>query len=177
VSHLLEPSRALLDRKVLRSTFGAFATGVTVVTIGGPDPHGMTANSFTTVSLDPPLVLICVERSAVMHRHLEVADHFGVSVLAGDQERLARYFADRARPHGAKQFEPVGWLPGPLTGSPLIAGAAAHFECGLWRAYDGGDHTIFLGTVLYLDRSPDENTLLFLRGRFHGIDYERSGVE
>lgn len=154
------------DATALRRAFGAFATGVTVVTVGGSMAHGMTANSFTSVSLDPPLVLVCVGREAVMHTNLSAAGCFGVSVLAADQQDIARHFANRRRPLGMAQFEPVAWRAGPRTGAPLIGGAVAHFECGLWQAYDGGDHTIFLGKVLSLDRQPDAEVLVFHNGAF-----------
>jgi flavin reductase (DIM6/NTAB) family NADH-FMN oxidoreductase RutF len=154
------------DKTHLREAFGAFATGVTVVTAGGGQPHGMTANSFTAVSLDPPLLLVCIERDAVMHAVLSDTGVFGVSVLAADQEEVARYFANRRRPLGAAEFEPVEWQPGELTGTPMIAGALAHFECAVWRSYDGGDHTIFLGTLLSLDRRTGDDALLFACGKF-----------
>ncbi|MDG4793434.1 flavin reductase family protein [Micromonospora sp. WMMD1082] len=166
----------MADPLALRKAFGAFATGVTVITVGGPLPHGMTANSFTAVSLDPPLLLVCVQRDAVMHRRLADHRHFGVSVLAAHQEDVARYFADRRRPLGREEFAGVDWLPGPTTGSPLIAGALVHFECELRQAYDGGDHTIFLGGLLSMDRRLDDDVLLFLSGRFHQINQERSDV-
>jgi flavin reductase (DIM6/NTAB) family NADH-FMN oxidoreductase RutF len=79
---------------------------------------------------------------------------------------VARYFADRDRPRGAAQFDAVQWGPGRLTGVPLIAGALAHFECDLWRCYDGGDHTIFVGTLVSHTRAADANALLFVHGRF-----------
>jgi flavin reductase (DIM6/NTAB) family NADH-FMN oxidoreductase RutF len=164
------------DSKLLRRALGAFATGVTVVTVGGVSPHGMTANSFTAVSLDPPLVLICVERDAIMHDSLMRSGRFGVSVLASHQETVARYFADRKRPLGSEQFDVVDWLPGEFSGAPLITGAAAQFECELWRTYDGGDHTIVLGLLLSLDRHPDEDVLIFLYGRFHQLARARSGL-
>src|SRR5262245_22681639 len=115
-----------MEQQRLRQALGSFATGVTVVTVGGGSPHGMTANSFTSVSLDPPLVLVCVERDAVMHARLEQAGTFGISVLAYQQQAVARHFADRRRPLGQAQFDPVDWHPGPVTATPLIAGAVAH---------------------------------------------------
>jgi flavin reductase len=162
-------SNEVIDATSLRRGSAAFATGITVITVGGDDPHGMTANSFTSVSIDPPLVLVCIGRDAIMHRHLEEAGHFGVSVLAEHQEDVARHFANRWRPLGSAQFETVGWHPGPETGVPLITGALALFECEQWRAYDGGDHTIFLGKVLCLDKGDDEEALLFYGGRFHRL--------
>lgn len=166
-----EPSGEAFDHKELRRAFGTFATGVTVLTVGGPRPHGMTASSFTTVSLEPPLVLVCVDRSAVMHEVLGAAPVFGVSVLAGHQEEQARYFANRQRPRGLAQFDDVDWYPGRLTGVPLIADAVAHFECEVWQRYDGGDHTIVVGRPICLDRQADGNALLFCGGQFGQHEY------
>lgn len=154
------------DPALLRRGFGAFATGVTVVTVGGSVTHGMTTNSFTSVSLDPPLLLVCVDREALMHAKLAAAGSFGVSVLAADQEDVARHFANQWRPEGIVQFEPFEWRPGRLTGAPLLGGAVAHFECTVWQTYDGGDHTIFVGRVLSLDRRADEKVLMFIGGGF-----------
>ena len=165
------------DSRRLRKVYGAFATGVTVVTVGGPVPHAMTANSFTTVSLDPPLVLVCVEHQAVMHDSLRTAGRFGVSVLGASQAGVARWFADRSRPLGQEQFDEVDWHPGRCTSAPLISGAIAYVECELWRAYDGGDHTIFLGRVLAAEHgTPGEEALLFHGGRFRLVEKARSEV-
>ncbi|AWK12607.1 flavin reductase [Streptomyces spongiicola] len=163
------------DPARLRRALGAFATGVTVVTVGGASPRGMTANSFTSVSLDPALVLVCVGNDAVMNRALAESDTFAVSVLGAGQEDVARHFADRSRPMGAEQFEAVDWLPGRATDAPLIAGAAAHFECVRWGAYDGGDHTIRLGRVTTLDDLPDRDPLVFHRGRFRQLAAQAQG--
>lgn len=168
--HLQPEPPPVVDATLLRRTLGAFATGVTVVTVGGPDPHGMTANSFTAVSLDPPLVLVCVQRDALMHAVLQRTELFGVSVLAAGQEAVARHFADRRRPLGRAQFDAVGWLPGRRSGAPLLTGAAARLECALWRSYDGGDHSIFIGRLLSLDRHDGHGVLLFVDGRFHQLD-------
>lgn len=164
------PDARLADLKALRRALGTFATGVTVVTVGGPTPHGMTANSFASVSLDPPLVLVCVDRAAVMHNVLRASENFGVSVLGGDQEKVARHFATKWRGLGAPEFETVDWLPGAVTKVPLISGAIACFECELWRGYDGGDHTIFLGRVLSLRRQQGDGALLFFGGQFSRLN-------
>ncbi|MEU1969837.1 flavin reductase family protein [Micromonospora sediminicola] len=154
----------------LRGVFGTFATGVTVLTVGGDTPHGMTANSFTTVSLNPPLVMACVGRDAVMHTALNEARHFGVSVLASHHEEIARYYADRRRPLGKEQFDFTQWHSGAQTGAPLLAGAVAHFECQLWRSYDGGDHSIFVGRLLAAQQYIQDDALLFLGGKFRRLD-------
>lgn len=168
-------SSEVTDPALLRRAFGMFATGVTVVTTGGAAPHGMTANSFSSVSLDPPLVLICVDRAAVMHQRLATAGCFAVSVLAAGQEALARHFADRWRPLSMAQFDGLGWQPGPQTGAPLIDGALAHFECRVWRQYDGGDHTIFVAVPVAMDWRAGDDALVFFRGRFSRTRNGRGG--
>lgn len=157
------------DPARLRRALGAFATGVTVVTVGGPHPRGMTANSFTSVSLDPALVQLCVRNDAVMNQALTEAGTFAVSVLGAEQEHVARHFADRSRLPGAAQFDAVDWLRGEAGGAPLITGAVAHFECTRWRAYDGGDHTIHVGRVLALDEVPGRDPLVFHGGCFRRL--------
>ncbi|MGW5052560.1 flavin reductase family protein [Actinokineospora sp. NPDC004072] len=149
-----------------------FATGVTVITTGGRAVHGMTANSFTSVSLDPPLVSCCVHRDAHMHDAIADAGGFAVSILSAGQEHVARYFADRGRPRGAAQFDRVDWSPGQRTGAPLLTGAAAWLECSLAVAHAGGDHTIFLGEVLGASWTPTPDALLFHAGRFHRLATE-----
>lgn len=129
----------------------------------------MTANSFASVSLDPPLVLVCVLKSAAMHEAVLAERAFAVSVLSGDQEKLARYFADRGRPRGDREFAAVDWLPGPHTGAPIIEDCLAWIECGLAETFDGGDHSIFLGSVLGLGRGPTDDALVFHGGGFHRL--------
>jgi flavin reductase len=164
------------DSTALRGVFGLFATGITVVTANrtadgtatpSGRPHGMTANSFTSVSLDPPLVLVCVQRSAMMHEAILRSGAFAVSMLSGRQEHVARYFANHQRPRDEHEFDVVEWTPGRHTGAPLVLGALAWLECRLAATYDGGDHSIFVGLVLDLGRGPDQEALLFFGGEFH----------
>jgi flavin reductase (DIM6/NTAB) family NADH-FMN oxidoreductase RutF len=146
-----------------------FATGITVLTAGGEEGHGMTANSFTSVSLDPPMVLCCVSRAARMHEAITAAQAFAVSILSADQRELARYFTDWRRPRGMAQFDSVDWVDGPLTGSPLLTGCLAWLECKLVSVYEGGDHSIFLGEVLHSSRGTNPHALLFYGGGYHEI--------
>ncbi|MFJ3338662.1 flavin reductase family protein [Streptomyces sp. NPDC086766] len=157
------------DRFALRGVLGSFATGITVLTAGRELPRGMTANSFTSVSLDPPLVLVCVLRTAALHDVVLEEKAFAVSVLSAEQEPIARRFADRGRPRGAREFEAVDTRPGRRTGAPILSGALAWLECGLEAVYDGGDHSILLGAVLDADRGPGADSLLFYRGGFHRL--------
>ncbi|MHA7961220.1 flavin reductase family protein [Streptomyces sp. L500] len=150
----------------MRATMGRFATGVIVLGVGGEHPHAMTANAFSSVSLDPPKVLCCVAHSAVMHRSLTDARRFGVSILGAAQEPVARHFADKNRPLGPEQFDGLDWEPGPLTGAPLLRGAAAWLECELSESHDSGDHTVFIGDVLRAVTAPGTPGLLFFDGRF-----------
>lgn len=172
----------LSPQATLREVMAQFATGVTVLTAGtGERSHGMTANSFTSVSLDPPLVLCCVSRAARMHETITDAMSFAVSILGADQQELARYFADWKRPHGRAQFDAVQWERGQRTGAPLLAGALAWLECELVKAYEGGDHSIFVGQVLSSHRNtdlralPDMNAeaLVFFAGGYHELAQAR----
>ncbi|MEU2249392.1 flavin reductase family protein [Streptomyces sp. NPDC019224] len=158
-----------IDPRELRGIFGRFATGITVVTAGRGEPRGMTANSFTSVSLSPPQVLVCVMRDASMHEVILEHHAFVVSVLSDRQERLARHFADSRRPRGAQEFASVDATPGPATGVPVLDGALAWFECELSAVYDGGDHSIFLGEVLNVGHGADEDALLFYAGAFRRL--------
>jgi flavin reductase (DIM6/NTAB) family NADH-FMN oxidoreductase RutF len=155
------------DSRQYRDAVGMFATGITVVTArAGGFGHGMTANSFTSVSLDPLLVLVCVLRDAVMHKALDDVGRFGVSVLGAGQEDLARYFSDPARPMGMAQFGPIDWRPGPVTGAPLLDGALASLECDVEATFPGGDHTVFLGRVLEVELGEAGGPLLYFGGEY-----------
>ncbi|MFE2571824.1 flavin reductase family protein [Streptomyces mirabilis] len=160
-------------RSTLREVMSQFATGVIVVTVGGEHVHGMTANAFTSVSLDPALVLCCVAHSAVMHGAINASGRFAVSVLGADQEATARHFADKNRPLGPAQFTSLDWWSGPRSQAPLISGALGWLECEIVQSHDSGDHTIFIGSVLEAWRGGDGPGLLFYNGAFRSVD----GVE
>ena len=146
----------------LRAAKGHFATGVTVVTASGRDRHGSTVNAITSVSLDPPLLLVCLRSDSHTLAALLESGRFGVNVLHETQQAIARRFARR----GAS-WDGVGRHEGPLTGAPLIDGALATFECAVHDVADGGDHQIVIGRVLAVCH-PDEHAppLLFYRGMF-----------
>jgi flavin reductase len=155
------------ESAALRSVLGRFATGVTVLAVWQESPCGMTANAFTSVSLDPPLILVCVDRNAAMYKAVLAAGCFGVSMLSAGQEHLAHYFADHSRPRGPEEFAAIGWSPGPEAGAPVLHGSLAWLECAVATSYDGGDHEIFLGSVLASGSGPADDALLFFRGDFH----------
>ena len=137
------PSR--LDKSEFCRTCAKFPTGVTVVTVldQGGGPHGLTASSFTSVSLEPPLVLVCVDHNANVLDHFRRSDHLAINVLDETQQELSVRFARR----GENRFDGVEWRPG-QNGVPLIPGAIASFECAMHRMVDAGDHTIFIAEVL-----------------------------
>src|SRR3984885_12021574 len=154
----------------LREILRRFATGVTILSAGHDIPQGMTANAFTSVSLSPPLVLVCVNKTAAIHQVVLDCSAFAVSVLSGRQEHVARYFADHSRPRGREEFDIVGWSRGPNTGSPIIHGALAWMEGELHAIHDGGDHSIFVGSVLAGEHGIAREALVFLGGAFHTSD-------
>jgi flavin reductase (DIM6/NTAB) family NADH-FMN oxidoreductase RutF len=156
-------------RMRLRSALGCFATGVTVVAAGGSAPSAMTANSFTSVSLDPPLVLVCVRVDAVFHASMEQSGAYSVNVLSSSQQDIARHFADPARHLAGGEFSRGTWLPGAHTGVPLLEEAHAWLECALDRIYDGGDHSIFVGQVLGFAADPSQQPLLFYGGGYRDL--------
>ncbi|MEC3976936.1 flavin reductase family protein [Amycolatopsis sp. H20-H5] len=165
------PRRTRLSEQAgLREVMARFATGITVLTAGGEHGHGMTANAFSSVSLEPPMVLCCVSRAARMHAAIEAAGSFAVSILATDQRELARYFADWRRPAGLAQFDPVDWEPGPRTGAPLLGGSLAWLECELSRSYEAGDHSIFLGEVVSSSCGVAQDALVFYGGGYYHFD-------
>jgi len=160
---LTEESAPEIDPRHFRRTLGRFATGVTVVTVARPEgPHGMTANAFLSVSLDPPLVLVSVDRRARMHAYLAEATRYGVSILARDQEIAARHFAGKPQPG----FDPVfRWV----AGVPLLEGAVAQLVCDVWERVPAGDHTLVLGRVRWLDYW-DREPLVFFGGDFRCLE-------
>ena len=134
----------LLNGEHFRRACGRFATGITVVTTLDHDgnPHGMTANSFTSVSLDPPLVLVCVDYRATILQTFRRAERFGINVLSEGQRDLSQTFARR----GEDRFHGVEWQAGE-SGVPLLPGALAWLECVLVNAVDAGDHAILIARV------------------------------
>jgi flavin reductase (DIM6/NTAB) family NADH-FMN oxidoreductase RutF len=152
--------------KEFRSTVGAFATGVTVVTTRGEEhAYGMTANAFSSVSLDPPLILVCVISPSEGADHITRNGVFAVNILAQEQEPLSRYFASRDRPKGRDAFTEVPHRFG-ASGSPILEGAAAFMDCRLHTAHEAGDHLIFIGEVLELDVSDGSAPLVFHGGGY-----------
>ena len=154
------------DPKIFRRTMGLFATGVSVMAVHGEGGVvGMTANSVTSVSLDPMLVLVCVDHRARIAPYVTIGRRFAINFLRDDQEVLSRYFASgwRDRPPPEFRFETWG-------GAPRLVGALAAVRCQVDRLFDGGDHHIALGRVLDLHEGPSPwHPLLFFAGRYRRL--------
>src|SRR5438552_2353366 len=131
------------DPRQLRQCFGRFATGVTVVSYRGPDGvRGATMNSFTSVSIEPPLVLISLARASNSYAALEAGQPFTINVLGADQIDLALHFAGRPRPDIR-----IDWDAADSDAAPGLSGAVAVLQCRPWQRYDGGDHLLLVGEV------------------------------
>ena len=161
------------DPRALRNAFGAFATGVTVITTRQPDgtPRGFTANSFTSVSLDPPLLLVCLAKTAHSADVFATAPHFAVNILAADQKAVSGLFASRA----PDKFQQCAWSPGPAD-VPLIDGALAQFACANHQLVDAGDHLLLIGRVEAFATN-DGQPLGYFRGNYFSIGIERELAE
>lgn len=149
-----------------RAVLGRYATGVTVVTTRAPDgePIGLTVNSFTSVSLDPPLVLFCLDRSAGSLPAFEAAAGFAVNILGAGQEAVSNRFAD---PLAARFTN--GGIADWSTGAPVLSDALAALDCALHARHDGGDHVILVGRVLQLAVLTDGEPLVYWRGAYRTL--------
>jgi flavin reductase (DIM6/NTAB) family NADH-FMN oxidoreductase RutF len=151
-----------VDAASFRNACGHFATGVSIVTMAGADgtPHGLTANSFTSVSLDPPLVLVCIERTITTYAAIQQAEGWVVNILTEGQEELCRRFATP----DIDKFAGVTTEAGDF-GAPRIPGSLAYLSVRRRAEYDGGDHGIFLGEVTEVEVRGGE-PLIFYRGMY-----------
>jgi flavin reductase (DIM6/NTAB) family NADH-FMN oxidoreductase RutF len=164
-----------LTASEFRKAMGRFATGVTIVTVdldGGV--HGMTANAFASVSLDPMLVLICVDHTTRTHAHLHAKKRFGINVLGENQRAISEYYARPERDHEHAEEEAGARFERTRQGTPMLQGSLAYLECRLHSAQDAGDHTIFIAEiedVVVREGKP----LLFFRGKYRkvGEDVEK----
>jgi flavin reductase (DIM6/NTAB) family NADH-FMN oxidoreductase RutF len=155
-----------LDPSTFRSVLGRFASGVTVVTVrdGTGRDYGLTVSAFCSLSLEPPLVLVCVDRSASGHPALAAASHFAVNILSERQEALSRRFSEKDE----NRFDGVGYTRG-AGGQPLLDDALAHLACRVVGTHDGGDHTIFIGEVEEASAA-ESRPLLYYRGGYARLE-------
>lgn len=154
-----------IDPQELRRVMGHFATGVTVITTTDKEgqPNGLTANAFMSLSLDPALILISVDKSATCYACFEPPNNFTVNFLSEDQEDISRRFATK----GIDKFAGLEWRAG-VNGAAIIGGSLAHVACRIRQVYDGGDHTIVVGEILEAKASGDR-PLLFFKGKYQRL--------
>jgi flavin reductase (DIM6/NTAB) family NADH-FMN oxidoreductase RutF len=159
-------AESAIDARMYRDTIGRFATGVTVITWDdGAHVRGMTANAVSSLSLDPMMLLVCVDKKASAHDQLEVARAFAVNILAADQIEVSKAFAR----HGVADMADARYTLR-ASGAPILDGALAWIECEIAERLPGGDHTIYLGRVVDLEISrPEADPLLFFGGRYRSL--------
>ena len=157
------------DPRTLRDALSCFATGVTVVTCVGPDgkPAGLTVNSFTSVSLDPPLLLVCLNKLALSSAALIEASHFAVNVLQTGQQPASITFSTRVE----DRFGTMPWSCGEA-GAPILKDSLGVFECRRHAVHDGGDHHILIGEVVKASFDAGLDPLLFFRGRYRRLHFD-----
>jgi flavin reductase (DIM6/NTAB) family NADH-FMN oxidoreductase RutF len=156
----------MIEPDTFRSVLGRFASGVTIVTArddAGVD-HGMTVSAFCSLSLDPPLVLLCVDHAASMYELLLTHPQFGISILSSNQEAYSRRFADP----DSDRFDGIAYSRGE-SGVVLLEESLAHLECRVTEHYEGGDHTIFIAEVEHAEPR-DGRPLLYYRGGYAQLE-------
>ncbi|HLK47263.1 MAG TPA: flavin reductase family protein [Bryobacteraceae bacterium] len=163
------PARFPADE--FRRTCARFPSGVTILTVfdAAGAPHGMTASSFTSVSLEPPLVLVCVDHRATVMAHLKQCEFFGINILAEGQHELSTRFSRRKE----DRFEGIEWTGG-RHGVPVIPDMLASFECSMHRLVDAGDHAIVLGEVLHAEHR-EGRPLVYFGSGYHRLDGTHGG--
>lgn len=151
-----------VSKEEFRSALGRFVSGVTVITTLDKNnrPAGITVSAFSSLSLEPPLILACIEKRASVHAYLSEDTHFAVNILAEDQEHLSRRFSSK----DLDRFDATGYKEG-ANGSPLLDGALAYIECRVLETYPGGDHTIVVGEVESVSVG-DHRPLAYYRGGY-----------
>ena len=150
-----------------RDVLGSFASGITVVTtMSDGEPIGMTCQSFSSVSLDPPLVMFIPARTSRAWPLIQRSGHFCINILAADQEHVSNQMASR----GTDKFAGVDFSPAAVTGSPVIEGTLAHLDCTVHAVHEGGDHYVVIGRVEHLEVQSDDaavsEPLLYFKGRY-----------
>ena len=155
------------DAQTFRQAWGTFATGVSIVTTVRPDGeiHGMTANGINSVSLDPPLALVCAGHSTSSHPLIREAGRFAINILSEDQRSIAEYYA---RPTAEKTGDSDAAFSRSERGAALIDGCLARMDCRVVAEHDAGDHTIFVGQVEAIETS-EGRPLLYYQGRFERL--------
>ncbi len=162
-------STTTVSQRAFRDVMGRFATGVAVMGSHRDGvPHGMTVNEVASVSLEPLLVLVCVQQDTVMSRVVSSSGVFALSILHGDDDGLAVHFADPYRPEGHAQFQRIPYSKA-TTGAPVLDACIAHVDCRVWVSHEAGDHLIVVGEVLEAGLSDDHDPLIFFAGAYRTL--------
>ena len=165
----MSPSRRQVlapDPAAIRTVLGHFATGVAIITaLDGDEPVGMACNSFTSVSLDPPLVLFCAAKASSTWPRIQAAKQWAANILSEEGEEICRLFAQK----GADRFSHMAYTNG-RTGAPILDDAIAVVDCETIAEHDAGDHLIVVGRVVDLGYDPESKPLLFYRGGYGRFD-------
>lgn len=158
-----------VDASQFKSVLSRWGSGVTVVTMRSGDViHGMTASAFCSVSLEPPLILVCVGKKQGSYKLMKDAGRFVINFLAEDQSTLSDYFA-KPRPESKAQFEAVPHRSSDR-GEPYLSGCLAHMECSVWNVAEGGDHDIFIGEVQRIEVNDKlEHPLIYYKGKYRKL--------
>ena len=166
----------MVEAKDFKAALGAFASGVTVVTVSSDEgDHGMTASAFSSLSLDPPLVLVCIQNGNRSYDLIDRQGSFAVSILARDQESLSNRFAGgfvdesgqwQSWPEDRDKFSDLAFERGEISHAPMLDGALANLDCSLEAVLPGGDHGIFVGRVERVSIGGGSTPLLYHRGRY-----------
>lgn len=160
-----------MGRDTYRAAMSRFATGVTVVTARGTHPHAMTANAVASVSLDPPLLLVCLEQDARVHDAVLDDGRFGVSILSERQGRISDWLATRGRPL-IGQLDQIPTTPGAVLGVPLVRDCLISVECEVDASYPAGDHTIVVGAVRAVEvHDKDSAPLIWFASSYRKLDH------
>lgn len=155
-----------VDQSEFRRVMGHFATGVTIITThdGQGQLAGLTANAVASVSLNPPLVLVCVDKSAESYPALDASRVFAINILSEQQEAISRRFAKS----GGDKFTGLGFRNG-STGAPILNDVIAHLDCEVRHAFDAGDHTIYVGEAIEISVDGEHEPLLYFRGGYRNL--------
>ena len=161
-----------LNSSDFRKAMGCFATGVTIITLDlDGEVHGMTANAFASVSLDPLLVLVCVDHTTRTHAHMHAKKRFGINVLCEDQRAISEYYARPERTHESAEAGAGARFDRTSHGTPVLHGALTYLECRLTSSAVAGDHTIFIAEVEDVTVR-EGDPLLFFRGKYRKVGEE-----
>jgi len=159
-----QPTPLALVQDGMKQVMRVFPQGVTVVAMMTPEgPRGVTVSAFTSISLNPPLVLVSLSKASRLHPHLAQSSGFSINLLADDQRSVSMRFA--GMDEAADRFKGIDFTPG-KTGAPIIRGVRAVVECKTWRVYDGGDHSIFIGEAVAAQKLNDKPPLVFYQQQY-----------